>query len=76
MTRTQSVLKGKRCSCPTCGEVFSSSSSFDKHRKGEHGINRHCVDPASVGLEIRERGGNTFWTTPMPAGGFTFGARA
>ena len=68
MPQTSAVLKGKRCMCPTCKEVFSSATGFDKHRKGTQGHDRRCVDPASVGMQISTRGNNTYWTTPMPAG--------
>jgi len=72
--RTNAKLKGKRCQCPSCSEFFSTSSSFDRHRKGEHGIDRHCVDPESVGMVIRERGSSgTYWTTENT---FSFGAVA
>jgi hypothetical protein len=62
--RTQAKLTGKRCQCPTCSEFFSTPSNFDRHRKGKHGINRHCVDPATVGMVIGSRADNTFWRMP------------
>lgn len=74
MSQTSAILKGKRCMCPTCGEFFSSITMFDKHRAGEHGVDRHCLDPQTLGMVIRERGNNTYWTMPMPDG-FVFGAR-
>lgn len=49
-------LTGEKAQCPACGEVFSRVSNFDKHRKGSHGIDRHCVDPATVGLVLSEKG--------------------
>ena len=54
--------------CPTCGEVFSTTANFDKHRKGTHGVDRHCVNPESVGLVQGGRHGywmgepNLAWT--------------
>ena len=56
--KTKSKLTGKRCMCPTCKEVFSAVSNFDKHRKA--GV---CADPASVGLRIAERGDNSWWVS-------------
>lgn len=61
--QTNSVLRGKRCRCPSCGEVFSTISNFDKHRKGNAG-SKVCVNPATVGLVINERNGNTYWMHP------------
>ena len=37
------VLRGDRCQCTACGEFFNSTFAFDKHRRGKHGINRHCM---------------------------------
>lgn len=64
MSKTECKLTGNRCQCPNCGEYFSTVSNFDKHRKGKHGVDRHCVDPASVGLVIAESAGGTFWRGP------------
>lgn len=42
-------LSGDRNQCPSCGEFFSSSYSFDKHRTGPFGkpdgvqSNRRCL---------------------------------
>ena len=55
-------LRGKRCQCSVCGEFFGSVTSFDKHRKGEHSAgSRHCLDPETAGLVIRETPAGTFW---------------
>lgn len=47
-------LTGKRAQCTACGEVFSTDSNFEKHRKGRHGIDRHCVHPSTVGLVCKD----------------------
>lgn len=62
--RTNAVLKGKRSYCNTCGEYFSTTSNFDRHRVGEHRKDRHCADPESVGLTIKTVGENRFWAMP------------
>lgn len=64
MTQTLAVLTGKRCQCPTCNEVFSTVGNFDRHRVGEHGPNRKCVNPQTVGLEIKATSKGTFWGMP------------
>lgn len=48
-----------RCRCSTCGEVFSVVSNFDKHRK-----DGDCVDPASVGLELKIGASGSWWGMP------------
>lgn len=64
MTQTSAVLTGKRCECPTCSEIFSTVGNFDRHRVGEHGLNRKCVNPHTVGLEIKTNAKGTFWGMP------------
>lgn len=65
MSLTSCKLVGNRCKCPSCGECFSSVYGFDKHRKGEHGVDRHCIDPKMAGMVVREGANGTYWTTPM-----------
>jgi uncharacterized C2H2 Zn-finger protein len=31
--------------CPTCNRIFTSTWAFDRHRIGEHGVNRSCLSP-------------------------------
>jgi hypothetical protein len=51
---------GKRaCMCRACGEIFSSNTAFDAHRKGFE-----CRDPESVGLVVAERGDWAVWANP------------
>lgn len=51
--------------CPTCHEVFTSVSYFDKHLKRvtckEDTYKMVCQDPKDVGLSIGSRG---YWTIP------------
>lgn len=42
------VLRGDRCQCTACGEYFNSTYAFDMHRKGKHGVNRHCLTPDAM----------------------------
>jgi len=62
--RTNATLKGKRCRCAGCGEVFNTLSNFDKHRAGDHPVGRYCLDPEIAGLVIRESPAGTFWAGP------------
>ena len=54
-------LTGTRCECGACHQRFNSTSAFDLHRAGAHGIDRHCREPSemfALGMSINERG---FW---------------
>ncbi len=54
------IPPGKRaCGCHACGEIFSSNTAFDRHRKGGN-----CLDPEEAGLVVAERGEWTFWANP------------
>lgn len=64
MAKTEAVLTGKRCKCPVCHEVFSTESNFNRHRKGEYGVNRHCINPEDVGLVIVSLSSGTVWKMP------------
>lgn len=52
--------------CGACHRTFGSDSGAEKHRKGKPGIDRHCVDPATVGLVPRETAYGTVWRYPSP----------
>ena len=64
MPMTNAKPTHKRCVCPTCGEVFSTIANFDRHRKGDYETGRVCVDPASVGMEIKVGSGGSWWGMP------------
>lgn len=64
MPLTNAKLTGKRCQCPTCKEVFSTEANFTRHRKGTHGVDRHCVDPVSVGLVLSKAHIGGVWSMP------------
>lgn len=56
-------LTGCRCQCSACGHYFGSVTVFDRHRVGEHGVNRRCLsgdEMSALGWERNERG---FWIT-------------
>ena len=40
--RFKADLRGQRCGCSTCGEVFGGCAGFDDHRVGPHGPSRRC----------------------------------
>jgi len=60
-------LKGQRCRCGACGELFNSTWAFDRHRQGEYSLDantRKCLAP----MEMERAGWNLaagkFWMTP------------
>lgn len=58
-----------RAHCSGCHETFNSYRGSDRHRIGAHGVDRHCTDPAAVGLVRRADG---IWYQGEP-GAFVFG---
>lgn len=55
-----------RAHCPACHRTFSCDSAADRHRKGTHGIDRRCVDPAGVGLVAVAKPWGEMWQNPAP----------
>ena len=58
-----------RAHCPACCRTFSTDSAADKHRIGKFGIDRRCVDPATVGLDAVDKPYGTLWQHPGPEEG-------
>ncbi len=69
MTR-KPKLRGQRCQCPACGELFNSAAGFDRHRVGPYQpMLRRCLTVAEMterGMSRTERG---FWVTARMAAG-------
>lgn len=57
------ILRGDRCQCRACGELFNSTYAFDKHRQGPY-TDRRCLSA----LALAERGFTQdvkgFWRSP------------
>lgn len=60
-----------RAHCPACCRTFSCDSAADKHRQGRHGIDRRCVDPATVGLVAVDKPYGQLWQNPGGQAWFT-----
>jgi len=45
--------------CRACGEIFSSNSAFDQHRR-----HFECRDPSESGLVLVQRGEYDIWAIP------------
>jgi hypothetical protein len=55
------VLNGNRNQCQTCKEYFNSNGSFDKHRTGNHGLNRRCMTPEEMQAKGMSLNNDGFW---------------
>jgi hypothetical protein len=56
-------LTGSRNQCPSCNQYFNSNTAFDKHRTGQHGVNRRCrttEEMTALGMLVNHAG---FWIT-------------
>jgi hypothetical protein len=64
---TRPPLRGNRCECSSCLERFTSTSAFDKHRRGRPGVDRRCLTSAEMELIGMCQTAAGFWITrPMP----------
>jgi len=57
------------CAAAGCHRTFSTDGAADKHRVGKHGIDRRCVDPATVGLVAVTKPYGVLWQHPGPEDG-------
>lgn len=52
-------LGSRICECAACHATFTGVTAFDAHRRGRHGIDRHCAPPAqllALGLRKNQMG--------------------
>jgi hypothetical protein len=56
-------MRGDRCRCTTCGELFNSTLAFDKHRIGEYGSSRRCLDAVQMTARGMSKLDDGFWVT-------------
>lgn len=64
------IPKGAEAQCPAprgCGRLFTSDSAAERHKSyGPDGNLASCKDPATLGMQPRERRGLPVWTNPTP----------
>jgi hypothetical protein len=56
-------LTGSRNQCQSCKQYFNSNTAFEKHRTGQHGVNRRCrtvEEMTALGMLVNHAG---FWIT-------------
>ena len=54
-------LGESRNQCAGCHEYFNSNTAFDKHRTGDHGVNRRCMtteEMQAAGMSLNK---DEFW---------------
>jgi hypothetical protein len=54
-------LNGDRNQCQGYLEYFNSSHAFDKHRTGEHGVDRRCMNHDEMKAKGMFLGDDGFW---------------
>jgi hypothetical protein len=60
-------LSGDRNQCQGCKEYFNSSFAFDKHRTGNHGIDRRCLTVEEMTERRMCKNAAGFWiSSAMP----------
>lgn len=73
VTRTTAKLTGQRKQCPTCGELFTCNSAFEKHRTGRMN-SRRCLTVEEMSAAGMFRGEDQFWRGSRPSGSWIDGA--
>jgi hypothetical protein len=54
-------LNGNRNQCAACGKYFNSNGAFDKHRTGQHGVDRRCMTTDEMLEQGMVLGEDEFW---------------
>jgi hypothetical protein len=54
-------LTGDRNQCQGCKEFFNSTTAFDKHRTGQHGVDRRCLDEPEMLSKGMAKNSAGFW---------------
>jgi hypothetical protein len=59
-------LTGDRNQCQGCKEFFNSTAAFDKHRTGQHGVDRRCLTAGEMTDKGMAKSSTGFWVgSPM-----------
>ena len=58
-------LTGQRNQCPSCGELFNSNASFDKHRTGHFGRDRRCMTVDEMRAHGMAKNATGWWVTAL-----------
>jgi hypothetical protein len=52
------------CHCEGCHESFTGVKAFDAHRRGRHGVDRHCATPAQMLILGLRKNAQGQWSCP------------
>tara|TARA_R110002126_G_scaffold211410_1_gene358010 strand:+ start:2258 stop:2539 length:282 start_codon:yes stop_codon:yes gene_type:complete len=63
--RINMKLGMSRNQCGACGQYFNSNSSFGKHRTGDFGIDRRCLNVEEMEAKKMEKNAAGFWTNGL-----------
>jgi len=59
-------LTGDRNQCQGCKTHFNSTAAFDKHRSGQHGVDRRCLTEPEMLAKGMAKNAAGFWVgSPM-----------
>lgn len=56
-----------KCQCAACGELFTGTQPFDRHRIGTFGVDRRCMTAVEMQAAGFERNPAGFWMTESRA---------
>ena len=59
------TLTGNRNQCGGCGQYFNSNFAFGKHRTGDYGINRRCLNVEEIEAKKMEKNAAGFWVSRL-----------
>lgn len=59
------VLGSSRNQCGACRQYFNSIAAFERHRTGEYGVNRRCLNDDEMLAKKMEKNKAGFWTTGL-----------
>jgi hypothetical protein len=69
------ALRGDRCRCPSCGQLFNSTRSFDEHRTGDYAVARRCLSTVEMLARGMRQNASGFWLTRASARPYPVAAR-
>jgi hypothetical protein len=56
-------LRGQKNQCQGCKEYFNSNIAFEKHRTGQHGVDRRCRTRDEMIAKGMSLNAHSFWIT-------------
>lgn len=67
-------LTGDRNQCQGCKAYFNSTAAFDKHRTGQHGVDRRCLTSDEMTARGMAKNAGGFWVgSPMTNAALLYG---